>query len=136
MSLRKTLGDIFNKFISKNQFRIYMSEQMVDRIESRMEEVQQAQDRFARAMTQYAEHLKSHTSAIEGLNKASHELANNAADQNKVLTRLIEFMKQPPAGIEQIIPKPEEETIAKNIVFPPGCYRRRRLQNKKVEVLV
>ncbi len=135
MNLRKTLGGVLTSIIGKKQYRIYMSEQVAERIERGMEEIQLAQDRFASAMMQYAETLKSHTGSIEGLSKASCELTKSAAEQNKVLTLLIKLVEQPPAGVEQVIPEPEEEAEAENVVFPLGCYRRRRLQNKDEQVL-
>jgi len=130
MILKKLLGSVFASVISRNQYCIYMSEQVLERIERGMEEIQQAQDRFARAMTQYAEQLKGHTESIEGLSKASHELTKSAAEQNRVLIRLFKLVEQPAAGMEQIIPEPEEEAKAENILFPPGCYRTWQLQNK------
>ena len=135
MSLSEILGGVFTSIVSKNRYRIYMSVQMVERISREMEEIHRAQDQFARAMNHYAEQLKSHTSAIEGLSKASQELSKSAAEQNKVLTRLTKFVEQPLAGVEQIIPEPGEKTGAGNIVFPLGCYKGRRLQNKDEQVL-
>lgn len=127
MNLRKMLGDVFASGFSKNQHRIYISKQAAERLERRMEEAQQAQDRLARAMAEYAEQLKSHSSAIESLSKASHEFTKRAAEHNEVLTRLIRLMEQPPAGAEQITPESEKKTKIENIEFPLGCYRRRRL---------
>ena len=126
---------VFASIIRKNQYRIYMSEQVAKRIVRGMEEIQRAQDRFAGAMTQYAEQLNIHTSAIKDISKAAHELTKSAAEQNKVLTRIIKLVEQPTVGVKQIIPEPEEEAKAENIVFPPGCYRRRLLQNKDEQVL-
>ena len=136
MSMGKTIKAIFANFTGKNLLQMYTLEQVVERIESRIEKTQQAQDNFARAMNQYAEHLKSHTNAIDGLSKASRELAMNAAQQNKALTRLIEFVEQPSKGVSWIIPEPEKEAMAENILFPPGCYKSRRLHNKKEEMLL
>lgn len=125
MSLRKLLGGVFASSASKNQGRIYMSKQVVERLERQMEEIQRAQDRFARAIIQYSEQLKSHTDSIEGLSQASRGLAESAAEQNKVLIRLIQFVEQTPAQVERIISEPEEEIQAENTVFPPGCCIRR-----------
>jgi septation ring formation regulator EzrA len=99
-----------------------------------MEEIQQAQEQFALAMTQYAEQLKSHTSAIEGLSKASRELTDSAAEQNKVFSRLVKLLERVPAGAELIASEPEENK-AENTTFPSGCYRRRLIQNKDEQVL-
>jgi len=135
MSLRKMLDGVFGSIISKHQSRIYMSELVVERMARGMDEIQLAQDRFAKAMIQYSEQIENHTSAIEGLSKASHELTISAAEQNKVLTRLIKLLEQSPAGVEKMIPEPEEEKEAETIVFPPGCYGRRRSQNRDERVL-
>ena len=135
MSLRKILFGAFGSILSKNQHRIYFSGQAADRILRRMEEIEREHDRFASAMTHYATQLKNHTNAIEGLSEASHELTISAAEQNKFLTRLTKLIEQQPARVEQIIPKPEAESEVKNIVFPPGCYRRRLQQNKGEQVI-
>ena len=85
----------------------------------RIETTEQALSKFASAIEVYAQHLQSHTSAIQGLSEASQELKNGAAEQNKVLTRLMEFMEQPRPEVEVV--KPEVEKIK----FPPGCVRSR-----------
>ena len=97
-----------------------------------MEEIERAQEEFAGAMMQYAEQLKSHTSAIEGLSKASQELSQSAVEQNKFLIRLTKLIEQSPGGVEeQIIFEPKEEIKEENIVYPPpGCYKRRLLHYK------
>jgi signal peptidase I len=74
----------------------------VDGAEQRMGETQQALNNFATAIELYAEHLKSHTSAIQGLSQASHELKRGAAEQNRVLARLMETMEQKPPQAEPI----------------------------------
>jgi len=134
MSLKDILRGL-DAVIGRNQSRINMSEQIIERVEIGMEKIQQAQDHFAEAMTQYAEQLKSHTESIEGLNKASHELSRSAAEQNEVLIRLFKIVEKLSTGMEQTIPEPEERTKTENIVFPPGCYRTWRLQNKGEQVL-
>ena len=112
-----------------------------------MESTQKALEQFASAMSEYAGHLRSHTSAIQGLSEASHELKNGAAVQNEVLIRLVETMEQGVPKKEQVIPKIEqvipkieqvvpkmEQVIpkqvkeevapeAEKIKFPPGCIR-------------
>jgi hypothetical protein len=125
MSLKKILGGAFGSIISKNYYRIYMSKQEAECILRRMEGVERAQDQLARAMTQYAVQLKSHTDAIEGLSKASRELTKSAIEQSKFLTHLTKLIEQPSVGAEHIILESEEKSEVKNMVFPPGCYRRR-----------
>lgn len=48
-----------------------------------------ALDKFAAAMADYARHLASHTSAIQGLSEASQELKRGAAEQNRVLAAML-----------------------------------------------
>lgn len=49
---------------------------------------EKALESFASAMQQYAQHMASHTSAIQGLSEASQSLKNSAAEQNQILYRL------------------------------------------------
>ena len=69
--------------------------QKVEATEKEMAGTQQALQSFASAIAEYAEHLKSHTSAIQGLASASHELREGAAEQNRVLARIAQVMEQP-----------------------------------------
>jgi len=55
----------------------------------RMESTRQALERFDSAIKEYAEHLKSHTSAVISLIEASQELKKGAGVANKVLNYLI-----------------------------------------------
>lgn len=63
-------------------------------LSQRFEATERAVDKFANAMQLYAQHLASHTSAIQGLNVASHELRGSAAEQNRVLSRLTKIIGQ------------------------------------------
>jgi signal peptidase I len=111
------------------------SEALAKRIqttEKGVEFTQQALNNFAAAMAEYAEHLKSHTSAIQGLSEASHELKKSAAQQNKVLERLVTAMepKTPaqdePAPADKLAPKPAKAK------YPPGCVRSRPHANDEI----
>ena len=66
---------------------------------------------------------ESHTNAIQGLSEASQELKKGAAEQNKVLARLLETAEQtgprPEIETEEVAPEVEEKK------FPPGCIRNR-----------
>jgi len=66
--------------------------QKIEGTESRMNATEQALEKFAGAIELYAQHLSSHTSAIQGLAGASHELKNSAAEQNRVLMHLMRNM--------------------------------------------
>jgi signal peptidase I len=116
--------------------------QRMNNTEKVMTQTQEALSSFASAMAEYAEHLRSHTSAIQGLAEASHELKNGAAEQNKALAGIVEALRQPmplvretrhperPAAPEPHKPeepameKPEEPAEEKK-TYPPGCVKSR-----------
>ncbi len=104
---------IFSPVIEENQHTSRILEQ-------RMESSEQVLDKFTSAIELYAQHLESHTSAIQGLSEASQELKKGAVEQNKVLARLLGNIEQPsPKKIEEPAPEVEETQ------FPPGCVRSR-----------
>jgi len=92
-----------------------------------MAQTQDALSSFATAMAEYAEHLRSHTSAIQGLAEASHELKRGAADQNKVLGSIADALQQRKPLHEEVLPpeKPAAPVPAKG-KYPPGCVRSRQ----------
>jgi len=138
--------------------KIEGTEDRIGSAEKRMELTQQALEKFAGAIELYAEHLKSHTSAIQGLSEASHELKKGAAEQNRVLSYLLQAAEQGKLSTEGIAPK-SESTIPGHPVKStgeqaapeqppevtepkkheddkpnvPGCYLSRRHQDKKAE---
>jgi len=57
-------------------------------LSNRFEGTEKALESFASAMQEYAHHMASHTSAIQGLSEASQALKNSAAEQNQILYRL------------------------------------------------
>ena len=63
-------------------------------LENKIDGSQRALEQFSSAMGEYAQHLKSHTAAVQGMSAASQELKNGAAEQNKVLSRLTEIMEE------------------------------------------
>jgi signal peptidase I len=56
-------------------------------LSNRIDGTQKALDNFAGAMQEYARHMASHTSAIQGLSEASQALKNSAIEQNQILSR-------------------------------------------------
>ena len=64
--------------------------------EKKMDSMEQTLAKFASAIDYYAEHLKSHTSAIEGLSSASQDLAKTTASQEKLLSHLYQSMEEKP----------------------------------------
>lgn len=92
MGRRKVQEGIFSPVLKDNHRRSRMLEERTETLERGMDATQHALESFAGAIGEYAEHLKSHTSAIQGLAEASHELKNSAAQQNKVLEQLTDVM--------------------------------------------
>lgn len=148
---RKAHRGIFSPVIQESARSSRLLTQKIDTTEQRMEATEQALVKFASAIEQYAHHLASHTSAIQGLAEASHELKRGAAEQNKVLIRLMGVMEQPRTKPEPVEPpKPVVETTIKAEVkpedkmakleqamlalekrkkahaqYPPGCFKSR-----------
>jgi signal peptidase I len=56
-------------------------------LSNRFEHTEKALESFAGAMQEYARHMASHTSAIQGLSEASQALKNSAVEQNQILSR-------------------------------------------------
>lgn len=112
----------------------------IEATEEKMNNTEQALEKFAAAVAEYAQHLASHTSAIQGLSEASHELKRGAAEQNRVLMSLAENWDKPktgqPARAMKIEPPPMPETEIAETEKPfhgalekgtPGCARKRPL---------
>lgn len=68
-------------------------EKGIKRLEKREGKTNQAINRFASAMTEYAKHLEHHTEAIQSLAKASEELKETAKEQTKFLKGLTEVLE-------------------------------------------
>jgi len=73
---------------------------------------ERALDKFSSAIETYAEHLNSHTSAIQSLSEASQGLKNSTVEQNKVLARMMETMEQAPVRQERTVPEVEQPHLA------------------------
>ncbi|MBN1177529.1 MAG: signal peptidase I [Dehalococcoidales bacterium] len=117
----------------------------IESTEAKMTNTEQALEKFASAVAEYAQHLASHTSAIQGLSEASHELKRGAAEQNRVLMSLVQNMGnirpiqdiQPPRTMAPGKPGPEiAETekpfhgaLEKGV---PGCARKRPLTPEEI----
>ncbi len=101
----------------------------IEATEQRMNTTEVALDKFATAIADYAQHLSSHTSAIQSLAEASNELKKGAADQNQVLINLVKNMPQgvplqeiPTPKIEPDLPESATPDVED---FPPGCVKSR-----------
>jgi methyl-accepting chemotaxis protein len=110
--------------------------QRMDNSEKVMETTQQALSSFATAIAEYAEHLRSHTSAIQGLSEASQELKRGAAEQNKVLERIAASMEQKMPIREEVKPSVEEPAVieVEEVKYPPGCVRSRQQLTARREI--
>ena len=143
---KKVQEGVFAPVIRESRRQGRVLERRTEGVEAGMASTQQALQQFAGAIAEYAEHLKSHTSAIQGLAEASHELKNGAASQNQVLTRLMEVMEQGIPVREQALARPEvavyqEEThpvqtpptpkATKPKSFPPGCIKNLKLDDNE-----
>lgn len=135
---RKVHKGIFAPVINENRRNGRVMAQTMHATEKRMELTEQALVKFSEAIGTYAQHLQSHTSAIQGLSEASHELKKGAAEQNKVLIRLMEGMDQGGPKVEEVKPRAKEvkpkiaKVEPKDITrFPPGCIRSRRQSSEK-----
>jgi signal peptidase I len=82
----------------------------------RFESTERALDNFANAMQLYAQHMASHTSAIQGLSDASQSLRGSAAEQNRILGHLTkayiqEKSKREVSTVERVVKEIERKTI-------------------------
>jgi signal peptidase I len=112
--------------------------QRMDGTEKVMAQTQEALSSFATAMAEYAEHLRSHTSAIQGLAEASHELKRGAAEQNKALERIVEALQQRKPVAEEAQALPAEKPAApapQKTKYPPGCVRSREHAGVERDIL-
>ena len=138
---QKVHRGVFAPVIEESQRGSQAISQRLETAEKQVEYTQQALTGFASAIAEYAEHLKSHTSAIQGLSEASHELKKGAAEQNRVLQRLAEVMEQPGPIKERVTPPVTEppvtelpKTKVKGVAYPPGCARSRLQHTDQDEI--
>jgi hypothetical protein len=146
-SLRILHRWIFSPVINEEKRINWMITSKIAATEEKMTATEEALGKFATAITDYAQHLSSHTSAIQGLNEASHELKKGAAEQNRALMRFMDNREPPEPRretphwkIEPSAPAPEkrmfsfEEPATEPVSmipekdqtqFPPGCARNR-----------
>jgi hypothetical protein len=145
---------IFAPVINEEKRSSQLLSRKIESTEHRMYGTEQALEKFAAAISDYATHLSSHTSAIQGLAEASQELKMSAADQNRVLAHLLKNMeepgvlwKAPPVRQAPVVKKTQpvfKETIAtvnthkpyrKQGIFdkpmPPGCALSRETRARK-----
>jgi signal peptidase I len=83
---------IFSPVINEEKKANRVLSKKIELTEKKMDSTEQALNNFSAAVAEYAKHLASHTSAIQGLSDASHELKNGAAEQNRVLAAMLDNM--------------------------------------------
>ncbi|OGO18431.1 MAG: signal peptidase I [Chloroflexi bacterium RBG_16_50_11] len=134
---------IFSPVINEEKRANRLISRKIEATEKKMDSTEQALEKFSLAVTEYAKHLASHTSAIQGLSEASHELKKGAAEQNRVLSAIMENVAKSGQPRETIIIKeaapapPKPVAKAKKAAEPvakfhkalnngtPGCARKR-----------
>ena len=134
---------VFLPVIEEEKRANHMLSRKIEATEKKMDNTEQALEKFSLAVAEYAKHLASHTSAIQGLADASHELKKGAAEQNRVLSAIMENVGKPEVKRETISiietkPAPQKPlTKAKKTNEPfdkfhkalkngtPGCARKR-----------
>jgi signal peptidase I len=135
---------IFAPVIDEEKRANQMLIRKIEATEKKMDTTEQALGKFTAAISEYAQNLTSHTSAVQGLAEASHELEKGAAEQNRVWMSLVQNMDktqmseetiasgmEPPAPAKPL-PQPQkaaEEKVkpfhaAMNKPIPPGCARK------------
>ena len=82
----------------------------------RVESTEKALESFAVAMQEYARHMASHTSAIQGLSEASQALKNSAAEQNRILHRFshtleIDREERDVSQVKKVVDEIEKRTL-------------------------
>ena len=141
---RKLQRGVFAPVIQESSRASRVLSQKIETTEQKMNSTERALEKFSAAIELYAQHLSSHTSAIQGLSEASHELKRGAAEQNKVLSHLMEAMGQPvsrkevvPSIAEQAVPEVEEIVPETGEVqSPPGCAISRQALLKRIREAV
>jgi hypothetical protein len=92
-------SNIINDFLGR-LFRAFMSPIFEENhrvnlvLSNRYAATEKALEGFSHAMELYAQHLASHTSAIQGLSEASQSLKGSAAEQNRILSQLTKVYTQ------------------------------------------
>ncbi|MDD4859846.1 MAG: signal peptidase I [Dehalococcoidales bacterium] len=137
---------IFSPVIQETARTNRVLSQKMETNEHKIEATEQALVKFAGAIEEYAHHLASHTSAIQGLAEASHELKRGAAEQNKVLINVMQaldekrfqrtntdYVQTPPEAM--VIPVRREEPKARIEAAPAPRARKPEIKSNLEETL-
>jgi signal peptidase I len=101
---------IFAPVINEEKRANLVLTRKIEATEKEIDTTRQALDKFSAAISEFARHLASHTSAVQSLAEASHELTRGAAEQNRVLMALAASLGRAPAGPETSSPGTEPPT--------------------------
>lgn len=116
---RRLLGPVLEENRRSNR----IMEKSAETTATTMQSTQEALQSFSSAIAEYAVHLKSHTTAIQGLSDASQELKQGAGEQNRVLANIAKAMEQAPPGLEQVPPpavaSEEAPPVEKDVIPEP-----------------
>jgi signal peptidase I len=102
----------------------------IEETEKKMGTTEEALEKFSAAVSEYAKHLASHTSAIQGLSEASHELKKGAAEQNRVLAAIMDNVvkttKEHATTVirEVVVPAPAPKVEIKAEIKPEIKFRK------------
>jgi signal peptidase I len=112
---------IFSPILMEEKRANRMLSRQLEGTEKKMEHTEEALEKFSAAVAEYAKHLASHTSAIQGLSDASHELKKGASEQNRVLSAIMDNVvksskKKETVIIREVAPAPETPPPAKQVV--------------------
>jgi signal peptidase I len=103
---------IFSPILIEEKRANRMLSRQLEGTEKRMEHTEDALQKFSAAVTEYAKHLASHTSAIQGLSDASHELKRGASEQNRVLSAIMDNVVKSGSKRETVIIREVAPTAA------------------------
>jgi signal peptidase I len=96
---------IFSPILNEEKRANRLLARQLEGTEKKIVHTEEALEKFSTAVSEYAKHLASHTSAIQGLSEASHELKRGAAEQNRVLSAIMENMGKPSQKQDTIVIK-------------------------------
>ena len=94
---------IFSPVIDEQR---YINRQLTSQMEAngkKINDTEEALQGFSAAISQYARHLSSHTSAVQGLAEASQELKLSSAAQNRVLMDLMKSAEEASVRREELL---------------------------------
>ncbi len=115
---------IFSPVIAEEKKANRLLTKKIELTEKKMDTTEQALLKFSEAVAEYAKHLASHTSAIQGLSEASHELKRGAAEQNRVLSAIMDNVVNNAAKAAAPVIKTEPDTApAKHVILTKKQYK-------------